>query len=128
MINLLHLKKYLYINIKRRIPTCYLLSSKSLLTIAVILFVYFLTMDIILFGKARNRGPFRTFHTNTQAQFQTIDTTSNKSAKLEPIIKIGSVFQPLPVKKIMMAEVTHFIRSPIAEFVEHTFNFSEFFA
>lgn len=127
MINLLHLKKYLYINIKRRIPTCYLLSNKSLLTIAVILFVYFLTMDIILFGKARNRGPFRTFHTNTQAQFQTIDTTSNKSAKLEPIIKIGSVFQPLPVKKIMMAEVTHFIRSPIAEFVEHTFNFSEFF-
>lgn len=121
MFNLIHIKKFYYFTLKRRMPTCYLLTSKSLLTIAVLLFVYFITMDIILFGKARARGPFRTF-SNSPASIIT-----NKTQPAMNNNKILSVFAPLPVKKIMMAEVTHFIRSPLAELVEYAFGFSELF-
>lgn len=78
-------------------------------------------MDIILFGKARARGPFRTF-SNSPASIIT-----NKTQPAMNNNKILSVFAPLPVKKIMMAEVTHFIRSPLAELVEYAFGFSELF-
>ena len=36
-----------------------------------------------------------------------------------------SFWYPLSVKKIMMTDPTHYIRSPIAEFVEHRLGFSE---
>lgn len=111
-------------NLKRRLPTCYLLSSKSILTLAIILFTYILIMDIKLFGMARTRGAFVS------------SKTINKSLTRVSLLPLGldqhqspgySLFRPLPVKKIMMAEATHYIRSPLAEFVEHGLGFSTLF-
>lgn len=94
-------------------------------------------MDIILFGKARNRGPFQPYQPGLKSSAQSASSlvsntalnTNITSGKTRSEIKhtIGSVFKPLPVKKIMMAEATHFIRSPIAELVEYTLGFSEVF-
>ena len=90
----------------RRKLKCYLLSSKFILGASVLLCLYFLTMDIILFQRIKHRGPFRMFNeTQTRAQ-------------------VKSIFWPLPIKKIMMADATHFIRSPIAELAEEALNFS----
>jgi len=96
-------------------------------------------MDIILFDKARNRGPFQPYSPNLHDSSKNLKTSAQTAQMIETIINnksvkiaevkhtIGSVFKPLPVKKIMMAEATHFIRSPIAELVEYTFGFSELF-
>lgn len=131
MINLNQFKNYIYIKLKRRMPTCYLLSSKSLLTIAIILCVYFLTMDIILFGNARHRGPFKPFSTpsatTTTTETNIIINTILNNTKSSKKQLIGSVFKPLPVKKIMMAQGTHYLRSPLAELVENSLGFSELF-
>ena len=94
-------------------------------------------MDIILFDKARNRGPFQPYSPNMQNSNKNLKSptvqmfdaiiNNNSGKSIEVKHTIGSVFKPLPVKKIMMAEATHFIRSPIAELVEYTFGFSELF-
>lgn len=105
-------------NLKRRLPTCYLLSSKVLLSLAVILSVYFIVMDIKLFHHAKTRGPYSGIKPSKNLSKFGLGDIKNKKY---------SLFWPLPVKKIMMAEATHFIRSPIAEFVEHGLGFSNLF-
>lgn len=112
---MLKIKKF---NLKRRLPKCYLLSSKVILSLSVILSVYFIIMDIKLFYAAKTRGPYSSLKlTKNSSKF---NFGEKKSIKY-------SMFWPLPVKKIMMAEATHFIRSPIAEFVEHGLGFSYLF-
>ena len=118
--------KLKYIHFRRRMPTCYLLSSKFMLTALTLLLVYLLTMNIILLNKVKSRGPAKLYANTSQRLLSSNDYTENglKQADNHPS---GSIFSPLPVKKIMMADTTHFIRSPIAEFVEHSFGFSNLF-
>lgn len=92
----------------RRRSNCYLLSSKFLLTASICLISYFITMDIILLNKIKTRN------------LSNINNNNGISPKYNP-------FRPLPVKKIMMADVTHYIRSPLAELVELKLHFSEIF-
>jgi hypothetical protein len=99
----------------RRKLNCYLFSSKITLTLSIILFVYFVIMDIILIIKTKNRGPFHL------SNIQNINLSHIEINQ----IRQKTIFYPLPVKKIMMADATHFIRSPIAELIEYEFNFSE---
>lgn len=110
--------KLKFFNFKRRLPTCYLLSSKFILTSAVVLFFYILIMDIKLFGAARTRGAFVPLNTSKESLYTSVPNVNKYSF---------SLFRPLPVKKIMMAQATHYIRSPLAEFVEHGFGFSNLF-
>lgn len=105
-------------NLKRRLPTCYLLSSKVILSLAIVLSVYFIAMDIKLFHSAKNRGPFSAIKSTKNSSKLSLEETKPKKY---------SLFWPLPVKKIMMAEATHYIRSPLAEFVEHRLGFSYLF-
>jgi hypothetical protein len=99
--------------------------------------MYFVIMDCILFTKAKHRGPFinldinkdyLTKNNSSKLLSKLIQSTSSNSLQnLNNNHASGSIFWPLPVKKIMMADATHYIRSPIAEFVEYTFSFSEIF-
>ena len=128
-----------------------------MLSAAVFLVLYFLTLDIALYGRAKNRGPFRYYKPGSNQPAQILSTNildtiqnSNKinsSRLLKNLnsnvllnfedLKVSSIsndiqtsfsiFWPLPVKKIMIADATHFIRSPIAEFVEHSLKFSDLF-
>jgi hypothetical protein len=91
----------------RRKSNCYLLSSKFLLTISICLISYFITMDIILLNKIKTRN-------------LSINNINHITPKYSP-------FRPLPVKKIMMADATHYIRSPLAELTELKLHFSEIF-
>ena len=196
---------YNSISLKRKIPKCYLFSSKFILTSFIVLFSYLIIMDIILFVKikqghsfltltyainsrdpdsndglmnkllkvtstvppssfhghasdkdldfdssrssrgssfelgtgdsdrpkssaydeetSRNRHSqpvFKTPNTNRITSYDTLDESSSVKPKV-------SVFSLLPVKKIMIAEATHFIRSPIAHFIEFEFGFSRLF-
>jgi hypothetical protein len=133
--------KCFYLYKRHRMPICYLFSSKLILTSSILVLMYFLIMDCILFNKAKHRGPFINLDLNKD-----YSTNNNSSKFLSKIIQAasltsfqslhsnnynnhasGSIFWPLPVKKIMMADATHYIRSPIAEFVEYAFSFSEIF-
>jgi hypothetical protein len=96
--------------LRRHTPRCYLFSSKYVLTLFIILMAYFIIMDIKLFISVKHRGPL----------VKNANTSNHEKSPL-------TVFSPLPVKKIMIAEVTHFIRSPLAELVEHSLSFSEIF-
>lgn len=145
MLNVLSIKQWL--NFKgRRKPNCYLFSSKSILVGFIIILVYLLTMDIILIGKIRNRGPFKTYSLPpksavTQDSRFLEELTTQKSSTNRNVSRINlnnlpnsihqqhekTMFWPLPVKKMMMADATHFLRSPIAELVESVFCFSEIF-
>lgn len=122
--------KLKYINFRRLMPTCYLLSSKFMLTALTLLLVYLLTMNIILLNKVKSRGPAKLYANASQLLLSSSPINNDyaenglKQADNHPS---GSIFSPLPVKKIMMADTTHFIRSPIAEFVEHGFGFSNLF-
>ena len=122
--------KFKYIHLKRRIPTCYLLSSKFILTAMSVILIYFFTMDIILVSKVKHRGSFKPLPSNLQHTGQPViknDTHTPISVNEEfdkPHMQ-DSFWYPLPVKKIMMADPTHYIRSPIAEFVEKKLGFSE---
>ena len=105
--------------------------------------MYFLIMDCILFNKAKHRGPFINLDLNKDEILTNNHNIHNSSKLLSKLIQAasstslnsnhlnnhasGSIFWPLPVKKIMMADGTHYIRSPIAEFVEYAFSFSEIF-
>lgn len=77
-------------------------------------------MDVILFSKVKHIEPMQRFKPKI-ALGSTVGHILKNSSRPK------SFFSPLPVKKIMMAEVTHFIRSPLAELVETVFKFSEIF-
>ncbi len=137
--------------LKRSVPRCYLFSSKFMLAAACILAVYFLFMDIKLIVRVKHRAPLKPFLQPTSSK-DTVLPSSNETNTLLRLLSSSSsstspnfastttstrtdsgaantigVFWPLPVKKIMMAEGTHFIRSPLAEFVEHFLGFSYLF-
>jgi hypothetical protein len=120
--------KLKYIHFRRRMPTCYLLSSKFMLTALSLLLIYLLTMNVILLSKVKSRGPAKLYYAATT---NTTTSPNNDYAESGPKQAddhpSGSIFAPLPVKKIMMADTTHFIRSPIAEFIEHGLGFSRLF-
>lgn len=80
-------------------------------------------MDIILISKVKHRDSMHAFKPKSNV----IESTISQLLRKKNISKSKSMFSPLPVKKIMMAEATHFIRSPLAELVESTFKFSEIF-
>jgi hypothetical protein len=140
------------ISLNRRMPTCYLLSNKLLLLAAILIAVYFIIMDAILLVKAKNRGPFAPILTlieRNQVRLNKNNKTSIANLALlnsdeyfinpkagKQLVKwqhslgnhpAGGIFWPLPIKKIMMAQTTHYIRSPLAEFVEYGFSFSRLF-
>lgn len=98
-------------------PNCYLFSNKTILTTFILLLIYLVTTEILLVSHLKHRGPYRTV--NAPNPNKTTKAGSAKPAK--------TMFYPLPVKKIMIADATMFIRSPIAEFVESTLSFSELF-
>ena len=97
-------------------PACYLLSSKFILTFACILLVYFFTMDIILFNKIKQRSPLKPFNHSIAT------TVGNQKQNY-----FGGWWSPLTIKKIMIVDSTHYIRSPLAEFVETFLSFSRVF-
>ena len=124
-------------------PTCYLLSSKSMLTFAFILLVYFFTMDMILFHKIKQRLPLKPIQILLSSSSSSLTQTLNKTtltANFPPphisiqnennpdTLSSSSYFwSPLTIKKIMIVDSTHYIRSPLAEFVESFFCFSKMF-
>ena len=116
-------------------PTCYLLINKSILTFLTLIVAYFVVMDMVLFVKAKHRAtPSLTSHQEillTAIMATPVLNTSSSviSHTQQPPYahSIFSVFSPLPVKKIMMAEATHFVRSPLAELLEHAVGFSDLF-
>ena len=188
---------YNSISLKRKIPKCYLFSSKFILTSFVVLFSYLIVMDIILFVKIKQGKSFLTltYATTTTASTSSFDDSNDglinkllraastttttttttappsyfpppsndandsdfvaspksshissfqsadryKSSRITSYDSLDdntaaasakpkvSVFSLLPVKKIMIAEATHFIRSPIAHFIEYEFGFSRMF-
>lgn len=84
-------------------------------------------MDIRLFKMAQVRGPYTPMKMTKNAT-KSSSTSGEMTTTTIPESKFSySVFRPLPVKKIMMAEATHYIRSPIAEFIEHGLGFSSIF-
>lgn len=97
--------------LRRRLtmPRCYLLTSKFLLPSLIALFVYLLVMDIKLYTAVKSRGPLSPVDSNMVRNYT------------------KGIFWPLPVKKIMIGEATHFIRSPLAEIIESSLHFSELF-
>ena len=120
------LKRRLF-HLKRHMPRCYLLSSKFILSLATIQAVYFLLMDIKLFIRVKNRVPLTAYlrssikinsTVNSLNSYSSGSSSSFSSTPPPPPVNNAGIFWPLPVKKIMMAEGTHFIRSPLAEFVE----------
>lgn len=126
MINLYNLKNWLSLKVRRK-PNCYLFSSKSILIISILLCLYFLTMNIILIGKIKSRGPFQSRKLSDSEIFKNLLNKDKNSSTLNLVLKNEkSLFWPLPVKKIMIADATQFIRSPIAEFIEKL-GFSELF-
>jgi hypothetical protein len=84
-------------------------------------------MDTILYHKIKQRGPYM-----TNSNYNEIDksiklqheSNNNENSKQR---KPYSMFSPLPFKKILMAESTHYVRSPLAELVVKVFFFSEIF-
>jgi hypothetical protein len=89
---------------------CYLLKTKKILIAFILLIFYFVIMDIILFNKLQHR----------QKNVQSSEQNGSYSKKV-------SIFTNISVKKIMIAEATHFIRSPLSEFIEFNLHFSEIF-
>ncbi|CAF1022051.1 unnamed protein product [Brachionus calyciflorus] len=86
-------------------------------------------MDIKLFKVAKHRGPYTPMKMTKNMTSKTSSSNDDEliiNSVVPPKISY-SVFRPLPVKKIMMAEATHYIRSPIAEFIEHGLGFSSIF-
>lgn len=142
----------------RKLPKCYILSSKIILITFVLLFTYFFVMDAILFVKMRRGESFLVQNTKKfKIKSDNSPKETNVNSMLDKLIvykasiidgdqfastgvvyvsnsgdhdsstKVVSIFSLLPVKKIMIAEATHFIRSPLAHFVEYEFNFSHHF-
>jgi hypothetical protein len=113
--------------LKRSVPRCYLFSSKFMLTASLLLAVYILFMDIKLIGRVKNRAPLKPFAANNSPHARFLAATSTKTSAQSAAAGPIGVFSPLPVKKIMMAEGTHFIRSPLAELVERSLGFTSLF-
>lgn len=109
--------KWLGISRRGTNKPCYLFSNKTILSMFILLLIYLVTMEILLVSHLKHRGPYQTM--NVPKQNQSTKAASAKPAK--------TMFYPLPVKKIMIADATMFIRSPIAEFVEKAFGFSVLF-
>jgi len=84
---------------------------------------------MILISNIKNRGPYHPLKqpTNTKLILNSITNAETSTNPKQIYVENKSFFWNLPVKKIMMADATHFLRSPIAELVEYVFNFSEFF-
>jgi hypothetical protein len=125
-----HWAKLKLIQLRRSVPRCYLFSSKFILGAATLLTLYFLAMDITLLIRVRKRGPLTPFLPASQNKTKNSDEITIRSSTNPSSVTTQHtvwVFWPMPVKKIMMAEGTHFFRSPIAEFVEQTLGFSTIF-
>jgi hypothetical protein len=100
---------------------CYILSNKFILIATICLFFYYLFMDINLYSKATRRHLFEVLTTTTS-----LAQNTERHGFLKQITSFN-VFYPLTVKKIMMCDTTHYIRSPLAELVEDLFGFSDIF-
>jgi hypothetical protein len=88
---------------------CCIMSNKLGLLATTALLVYYLAMDVALYSRAKQR------HVNHEPE-----------PAPSPLGSVN-VFYPLTVKKIMMCESTHYVRSPLAELVEDVFGFSVLF-
>ena len=133
-IYLLKLHRLMYKNAPR-LPTCYLLSSKFILTMMLTITIYFFTMDIVLVFKIKSRHLTLLNYYGNNKNSDILDypilTTTNAAAAIaaqhDTVLPTNGIFYPLPVKKIMMVESTHYMRSPVAEFIENNLHFSEIF-
>ncbi|CAF3069259.1 unnamed protein product [Rotaria socialis] len=90
------------------IRTFHLLRAYPAYSCLLLFVVYLQIMDMILYCKIRSRGPL---HANAQ-------TTSDTNLKL---------FASLPVKRIMVGQITQYVRSPLAEYVESDLYFTSYF-
>lgn len=149
-LNKLFLNDNQQIQIKRKTFKCYLLNTKKILALYILLFLYFFIMDIILLNKIKSQKISKTFdftfpfiksnnnnnnNNNSQNFYNKINikndnqyvTIEKKFFFLNSNNNKVKIFSNLSIKKLMITEATHFIRSPLAEFIEFKFNFSESF-
>ncbi|CAF1055572.1 unnamed protein product [Adineta ricciae] len=73
--------------------------------------IYLQMMDLKLYFKIRSRESL---------DFTTTKTSTNQTSSIH-------IFDPLPVKKIMVEPIIHYVRSPLAEQVETTLHFTYYF-
>ena len=118
----LNLKKWTNLNQRN-----YLISNKTIVISSICLCVYLLIMDSILIHELKYQESL------ASVKFTSLNTlipgSQNKSMKrfAPKVERDKTLFFPLPVKKVMMADTTMFIRSPLAEVVEKYFSFSSLF-
>ncbi|CAF2809568.1 unnamed protein product [Rotaria sp. Silwood2] len=88
----------------------------------LIFIIYLQIMDLILYFKIRSRGPFYLSittinHTNLDEFHQKMTETSYNN----------HIFDSLSIKKIMVGPITHYVQSPLAEYVESNLHFTYYF-
>ncbi|CAF2921563.1 unnamed protein product [Rotaria sp. Silwood2] len=86
-------------------------------TLFLLFIIYLQIMDIILYFKICSRGSLDFTLSN-----KILNQTNNQ--KLTHTIHI---FDPLPIKKIMVQPIIHYIRSPLAESIQTKLHFTYYF-
>ncbi|CAF3210291.1 unnamed protein product [Rotaria socialis] len=79
----------------------------------ILFLIYLQIMDIILYFKIRTRDP--------------LDFNSSNQTNTQSAIHSVYIFNPLPIKKIMVEPIIHYVRSPLAESVETKLHFTYYF-
>jgi hypothetical protein len=120
------LKRLYFKRLLPRLSFSTMIPGKLVIVTYLLTLSYFIVMNIFLLEKAKHRIT-RSSISSTLANFVKSNDSSFfiKSHQQDAINP--SIFSPLPVKKLMMADATHYIRSPIAELLEKIFGFSTIF-
>ncbi|CAF1511402.1 unnamed protein product [Rotaria magnacalcarata] len=79
----------------------------------ILFLLYLQIMDIILYFKIRTRD--------------SLDFSSSNQTNTQSVIHSVCIFNPLPIKKIMVEPIVHYVRSPLAESVETKLHFTYYF-
>ncbi|CAF1029913.1 unnamed protein product [Rotaria sp. Silwood1] len=87
-------------------------------TLFVLFIIYLQLMELILYFKIRSRGSL---------DFTLSNTILNKTTNPTTLTHTIHIFDPLPIKKIMVEPIIHYIRSPLAENIETKLHFTYYF-
>ncbi|CAF0963574.1 unnamed protein product [Adineta steineri] len=79
--------------------------------------IYLQMMDLRLYFKIQSRGTL---------DYSTSNTILNQTNP-SPISHTIHIFDPLPIKKMMVEPIIHYVRSPLAEQIENTLHFTYYF-
>ncbi|CAF0999343.1 unnamed protein product [Rotaria sordida] len=105
------------------VRTFHLFIAYPIYSCFLLLIIYLQIMDIILYFKIRSRGSLDlnvitiTNHTNLNKFHQKMTETSNDN----------HIFNSLSIKKMMVGQITQYVRSPLAEYVESNLHFTYYF-